>query len=119
MDTEPTTALDPPAIADWTPPPYVPEVTLAPVPASTHTPPRIRWAGIVWGLVFAFIAALSLWVLASASRREAIRDWVLTLSPDTVAPVVVVGIAVLVIGAALLIVGGIALLRRLSFTVER
>lgn len=114
----PTTPLDPPAAADWAPPPYAPDVVATPAAGTVYPAPRIRWAGIVWGIVFALIAAVSLWVLAAASRREAIRDWVLTLSPDTVSPGVVAGVLVLVVGGLLLIVGGIALLRRLSRTAE-
>ncbi|WP_461471306.1 hypothetical protein [Microbacterium sp. HJ5] len=104
--TEPTVPLDPPSAAAA---PGVP------------TPPRVRWAGIVWGAFFALLAGGALWVLAEASRIEAIREWMRTLSPAQFHPGWVIGAVVLAGGVLLLILGGVALLRnaQLRATVER
>jgi hypothetical protein len=90
------------------PPPYTPTDVLTPPEAS----PRVRWAGIVWGALFAAIAAVMLWTLTDATRRGAIHDWMLTLSPSTVTPGAVVGFSLLALGILLLVGGGVALLRR-------
>jgi len=114
MNTEPTVPLDPRVTEQ--PPAFEPPVFDRPADAAPTPPPapRIRWAGIVWGLVFAAIAVVSLWVLAAASRREAIAAWAKALSPESVSPGVLLGVLVLGLGALLIVVGGIALLRRLS-----
>ena len=83
--------------------------------------PRIRWAGIVWGTVFALLAGTAVWTLAAASRITAVHEWLRTLSPTEVHPGWVIGIVVLAGGVLLLILGGVALLRsaQLRMTVER
>lgn len=96
-----------PAAAD-TP---VRETTVA--AAATALPgPRIRWAGIVWGLVLAAVAASALWLLTAPERYAPLRAWMLGLTPDAFPPGLVVGVAVAVVGVLLLIVGAVALLRR-------
>lgn len=101
----------------------VPLTAPAPFDDSPATPlaPRVRWAGIVWGAVFALLAVGALWALAEASRVAVIRDWLLTLSPADLHPGWVIGIVVLAGGLLLLILGGVALLRtvQLRATVER
>jgi hypothetical protein len=62
--------------------------------------PRIRWAGIVWGLIFAATGWFAVWTLAADSRRAAFADWFLTLDRTGWA---VVG--ALVIGAILVLIG--------------
>jgi uncharacterized integral membrane protein len=69
--------------------------------------PRIRWAGIVWGLIVSAIAVVVLTVTGSASGRTAFLDWATTLTAGTVWLLVV-----LVAGALLLVLGLLALLRR-------
>ena len=125
MNTEPTVPLDPPAPGDAPAPDDMtarldapPPAAAAPVPA-TECPavpaaPRVRWAGIVWGSVFALVAIAALWTLAEASRLAGIRDWLLTLSPAELHPGWVIGIVVLAGGLLLLILGGVALLRNLQ-----
>ncbi|WP_127476912.1 hypothetical protein [Microbacterium sulfonylureivorans] len=107
MLTEPTVPLVAPVLAEESP--------------ATPPAPRVRWAGIVWGAVFALIAVTALWVLAEASRLAAVHEWLLTLSPAELHPGWVIGIVVLAGGLLLLILGGVALLRtaQLRATVER
>ncbi|MFB8145692.1 hypothetical protein ACFC1W_02995 [Microbacterium sp. NPDC056003] len=129
MDTEPTAPLSPAPLA---PPP----LALAPPPVATAGPtdaaavaaspaalaePRVRWAGIVWGAVFAMLAGFALWVLAEASRLDAVREWLRSLSPADLQPGWVIGVTVLAGGVLLLILGGVALLRsaQLRMAVER
>ncbi len=99
MTTENTVLLDPPAEAS------VPH-------SSSITPPRVRWAGIAWGLVFATLAGVGLWVVAEASVREAIRTWILEFDPATLAPGAIVAVAIIAVGVVLLIVGAFAVARR-------
>lgn len=79
------------------------------LPTETHTPPRTRWAGIVWGLLFAAVSAFSLWLIADDDRRAGISDWVLSLTPVTITTLVI-----LTIGVLLLVTGAAGLLRRVQ-----
>lgn len=72
-------------------------------------PPRIRWAAIVWGAVFAIIAWTGIWMLSSADRRSGISDWFAALSPGTVT-----ALALLSIGVLVLVAGLVGLIRRLQ-----
>ncbi len=116
--TQPTVPLDPPAApADGetlplpdVEPAVAPEVAAA--TAATLPAPRVRWAGIVWGAVLAGVAASALWLLADPSHYAPIRAWLITLSPESFNPGVIVGVVILVVGVLLLIGGGVALLRR-------
>jgi hypothetical protein len=110
----PTASLAPPPLP-LAAPPAIEE------PRATSLAPRVRWAGIVWGAVFAVIAGTALWTLAEASRLSAISEWLRTLSPADLNPGWVIGIVVLAGGLLLLILGGVALLRnaQLRMTVER
>lgn len=83
-----------------------------PAPAfqvETPTPPRTRWAAIVWGLLFAAVAAVSLWLIADDDRRVGVSDWVLSLTPATIGTLLI-----LTIGVLLLVAGASALLRRVQ-----
>lgn len=71
--------------------------------------PRTRWAAIVWGLVMAAIAATALWIVASTERRNGFADWILTLSPPSIA-----AYAVLLVGGLALVAGLVGLARRLQ-----
>lgn len=69
--------------------------------------PRVRWAAIVWGLLFAAIAAGTLAILLRPESRDAFAEWAFALSPLTVT---LYGLLAL---GALVLVGGLAgLLRR-------
>ena len=109
MTTEPTLPLIPPTpVALDEPPVEAP----TPAPAATPTGPRVRWAGIIWGAVLAGIAASALWLLADPARSAPIREWLLTLSPESFNPGIIVGVVILVVGVLLLIGGAVALLHR-------
>jgi apolipoprotein N-acyltransferase len=75
--------------------------------SDTLTPPRTRWAAIVWGLLFATVAAVSIWLIADDDRRAGISDWALSLTPVTISTLLI-----LTIGVLLLVAGASALLRR-------
>ncbi|MGW9158091.1 MULTISPECIES: hypothetical protein [unclassified Microbacterium] len=73
----------------------------------TTTRPRTRWAAIIWGLLFASIAAVALSQLADATRREAIADTLMTMTPTTITAIVL-----LTAGVLLLVGGAAGLIRR-------
>lgn len=81
--------------------------------ASASEGPRIRWAAIIWGLVFAAVAGWGLWTSISASRFTAlsaqIEDAIMTGDPGGIAV-----IGVLVVGALVLLTGLVGLARRLQ-----
>jgi len=91
--------------------------TTAPAPTTreaasgtaTPTPPRTRWAAILWGLLFAAMAAISIWLLVDDDRRAGISDWALTLTPVTMSTLLI-----LTVGVLLLVAGASALLRRVQ-----
>lgn len=68
--------------------------------------PRIRWAGIVWGVVLGAAAALTLWVLLDGGRRRDFSDWFTHLSPATAALY-----GILVLGGIVLVTGLLGLVR--------
>lgn len=76
--------------------------------------PRTRWAGIIWGLVLAAIAAFGLWILTDADRHAGFTARLLELTPAAV-----VAYSVLVIGAFALIAGLVGLVRRAQRAGER
>lgn len=82
-------------------PPITPTIT------ETITPPRTRWAAIIWGLLFAAVAGTALWVLSDTERREAVANGLLGLTPATVVTIVLLSVGVL-----LLVSGAAGLLRR-------
>lgn len=108
MTTEPALPLRPSAAASTVPlADLESSVTAAPAP-------RIRWAGIVWGVVIAALAAVALVTIAEGSRRAGINDWLRALDPATINPGWIVAIVVLTVGVVLLITGAVALLRRVQ-----
>ena len=104
------TANRPPA---WEPPAPAPAqpVAAASVPL---TRPRVRWAGIVWGLVLATIATAALWLLLDPARQAALTSWVVGLSPATA-----IAVGVLIIGLFALITGVVGIARRTQRGIER
>ncbi|RLK47886.1 hypothetical protein [Microbacterium telephonicum] len=68
---------------------------------------RTRWAGIVWGLVFAGLAAAGLWLTASDGRADDLAAWISGLDVATA-----VGYGLLAVGALVLVTGLVGLLRR-------
>ena len=93
--------------------PAKPEIAEPGTAAQASDGPRIRWAAIIWGLVFAAVAGWGLWTSISASRFTAlsdrIEDAVMTGDPGGIAV-----IAVLVVGALVLLTGLVGLARRLQ-----
>lgn len=73
----------------------------------TITAPRTRWAAIIWGTLFATIAAGSLWLFADDVRRAGVTDWVTTLTPATITT-----LAILSVGVLLVVAGAVGLIRR-------
>ena len=101
------------------PPPYVPEQPDAPATSQVLEAPRIRWAGIVWGALFAILAATALTILADPARRAAVRDAIMGLADAHVSPAVIVAISVLAVGGLLAVIGVTTLTRRARVTIER
>lgn len=89
--------------------PLAPEAPLAPEPAMAAPAlrPRTRWAGIVWGLVLAAVAAAGIWLASADGRIAELSAWVQELTPATA-----VGYGILIIGGLLLVTGLVGLLRR-------
>lgn len=78
-----------------------------PTTTEPTTAPRTRWAAIIWGLLFAAIAAVALGQLADATRRETIADALMTMTPTTITAIVL-----LTAGVLLLVGGAAGLIRR-------
>ncbi|HEY0246771.1 MAG TPA: hypothetical protein VGC45_00790 [Gryllotalpicola sp.] len=71
-----------------------------------RTTPRVRWAGVVWGLLFALAGGLALWTMTGAERRAGFSGWVLSLNDGGW-----VLLSALALGGLLLVIGLIAGLR--------
>ena len=83
--------------------------TTTPTPASDAaepTPPRTRWAAIVWGAFLAALSAIGLWLLIDRDRSDAVADWALSMNPGTITATVL-----LCIGALVLVGGAVGLIR--------
>ncbi|MHC9046542.1 hypothetical protein ACYX8G_18310 [Microbacterium saperdae] len=74
--------------------------------APEPTVPRTRGAAIVWGLLFAVIAAFGIWTLTDGDRREGAAGWITTLTPNTV-----LSLVLLTIGVLILVGGAVGLIR--------
>jgi len=83
------------------------ETVAVPDAPAGPTPPRTRWAAVIWGAFFAAVAAIGLWLLADPVRRAAVTDGVTSLTPGTV-----VAAALLSIGVLVLVAGATGLIRR-------
>lgn len=77
--------------------------------AAACEPPRTRWAAVIWGLLFAAISATVLWVTLDAGRRDAVADWVVSLSPPAI-----VAYLLLAAGAVALVGGLVGIARRIQ-----
>ncbi|BDZ54282.1 hypothetical protein [Agromyces marinus] len=107
-DAEPTAVLSPPEATGRT------EATAVlhpsePTAAGAGDGPRIRWAGILWGLVFAAIAATTLWTVVDPERRDAASAWWSSLEPAMLGLMLL-----LALGGILLVAGLAGVLRRAS-----
>jgi hypothetical protein len=88
--------------------------TAASADAPLASGPRTRWAGIVWGLVLAAVAAGGIWLASGEGRLDDLVRWTRDLSPATA-----IGFGVLAIGVLLLVAGLVGLLRRAQRAVAR
>jgi predicted outer membrane lipoprotein len=85
----------------------------APTPAygafaqTTIARPRVRGAGIVWGLLFAAFGVITALLLSDPQSRANFGAWTASLNPGGFAVV-----AALALGAFILVMGIIALVRR-------
>lgn len=111
-------AVLPPPYVDTRPPaseaPATEPERPAPAASAALTGPRIRWAGIVWGLVLAAIAATALWILLDPTRQAALTAWLVSLNPATA-----VALAVLLLGVFALVTGIVGIARRAQRGIER
>jgi hypothetical protein len=120
------TAVLPPAFTGARPPAWEPPTTASDRPEAAASDrsqaaasvalsrPRVRWAGIVWGLVLAAIAAGAVWFLTDPARQTALASWLVSLSPATT-----IAIGVLVLGVFALITGVVGIARRAQRGIEQ
>jgi len=69
------------------------------------TPPRTRWAAVVWGLFLGALAFAGIWMLHDRDRRDGIVDGVMALTPGTLIAVGLLAVGVLILVAG---IGGLA-----------
>lgn len=82
----------------------------APAPAPAPAPvegPTIRWGALVWALLFLAIAGMTMWLLVSPERRDAVGDWL-----GSVHPLVLVLSGVIAVGVVIALFGIVGLIRR-------
>lgn len=91
--------------------PTAPEEATAPATAAgvADPRPRIRFAGIAWGVVFATTALVLLGVVTDPVRRRTAAQWLGSLEGDTAAIILA-----LVLGAVLVLGALLASVRRLQ-----
>lgn len=102
--------------------PVIPEATTdiaPPVPtvgATAHSRaperPRVRWAGIIWGVVLAAIAGGILAILLSTALQHVLLDLIFTIDPMTIAILIVLLIGVLALITGLVVAAGRAQRRK-------
>ncbi|MBB2975631.1 hypothetical protein FHX49_001197 [Microbacterium endophyticum] len=82
------------------------DFTTLPTPAA----PRVRWAGIIWGLFFMAFSIAALWALTlliDPAMRSQIAEWTITIDP-----LVATAIVILSIGALMFVAGLAGIFRR-------
>lgn len=77
--------------------------TMSPAPLAR---PRVRWAGIVWGLAFATLAVGGIVLSRSSDAYSGLLEWVAAITAPTL-----VATALLTAGAAILVAGIVGMLR--------
>lgn len=105
MNTQPTVVLTDPDAA--TSPLF--DATADTTTDPTTPGPRTRWAAIVWGVFFAAVSWIAIWVLCSPARRDDVSDWFAALTPGTITAVSLLSVGVLV-----LVAGLVGLIRRMQ-----
>ena len=83
--------------------------SMEPLRDSPGSTARVRWAGILWGTIFAAIGLATALIVTSPDRRDAFGGWLGTLTPGGF---VLVG--VLTLGCLILVLGLLAAVRRLQ-----
>lgn len=58
--------------------------------------PTVRWGALVWALLFGATAAATLWIIIEPARRDAVGEWLATLSPLAAALYAIVAVGVIV-----------------------
>lgn len=90
----------------------------APTAADAAVPPpagaRVRWAGIVWGLALAALAAYGVWLTGTPGRLDELA----ALAPQ-ISPTGLVAAVALTLGGLVLVTGLVGLLRRAQRAVAR
>lgn len=87
----------------------------APDPASADVGgPRVRWAAILWGVTFAALAGVALWLVAIPEGRDVAAAWT-----DGWTPVTTVTVLAFLAGGALLVTGLAEFARRAQRERER
>lgn len=76
---------------------------------SARSTARTRWAGIVWGTIFAAVGLATMLIVTSPDRRAGFGGWAASLTPGGF---VVMG--VLAFGCLILVLGLLAAVRRLQ-----
>ncbi|MCI2957403.1 hypothetical protein MN032_06850 [Agromyces atrinae] len=112
VDDVETLVLEPAAETEptWAQPPYVEAATpAAPAAAAPVERPRVRWAGILWGLVFTATAAIAIALLVDPAVRGDSEAWLRAQTPGTIALY-----ALLALGAIILVSGLVGVIRRLQ-----
>lgn len=89
--------------------PAAPPAPYGSTASAAADPPRIRWAAIIWGLVFAVIAVIMIGLLSDDRRSDGVSDWIMSLTPGSITAIVL-----LALGGVVLICGTIGLIRRLQ-----
>ena len=84
-----------------------PDAAAAGSPDAASARPTVRWGALVWSLIFAALAATTLWIAVDPDRRDALGEWLLDLSP-----VAAWLYALLALGVLIVVFGLVALIRR-------
>lgn len=84
-----------------------PPIATPPAGPDAQPRPRTRWAGVVWGLVFAALAAGGLRLAAGPHAIEEISAWVQQVEPATL-----IAYGLLAVGGLVLVTGLVGLARR-------
>ncbi|WP_431246671.1 hypothetical protein [Leifsonia xyli] len=77
----------------------------APLPTSSPSQAPIRWGGVVWGILLALFAAVTLWVVSSAERADQAGRWLTSLTPGSAWALAAAVVGLVIVVSALL--GGI------------
>jgi hypothetical protein len=83
------------------------DATMMDAPHTAPARPTVRWGALVWSLVFGAVAATTLWVVVDRARRDAVGEWLFSLTPLVAALYLL-----LAVGALIALFGLVALIRR-------